>query len=36
LENSVIGFWGTTWLIVAGSAWVFWILYKYSKAKRVL
>lgn len=36
LEMSVIGFWGTTAMIVAGSAWVFWILYKYTKRKRIL
>jgi hypothetical protein len=36
LEMSVVGFWGTTALIVAGSAWVFWVLYGYTKRKRIL
>lgn len=36
LEMSVIGFWGTTIAIVAGSCWVFWVLYKYTKGKRIL
>jgi magnesium transporter len=36
LEMSVIGFWGTTALIVAGSAWVYWVLFKYTKRKRIL
>lgn len=36
LEMSVIGFWGTTLMIVAGSFWVFWVLYKYTKGKRIL
>lgn len=36
LEASVIGFWGTTALIIAGSAWIFWIMYRYSKMKRIL
>lgn len=36
LEMSVIGFWGTTVAIVAGSCWVFWVLYKYTKGKRIL
>jgi Mg2+ and Co2+ transporter CorA len=36
LEMSVIGFWGTTIAIVAGSCWVFWVLYKYTKNRRIL
>jgi len=36
LEMSVVGFWGTTLMIVAGSMWVFWVLYKYTKGKRIL
>lgn len=36
LEMSVLGFWGTTALIVAGSAWVYWVLFKYTKRKRIL
>jgi hypothetical protein len=36
LEMSVIGFWGTTAMIIAGSMWVFWVLYKYTKSKRIL
>lgn len=36
LEMSVVGFWGTTGMIVAGSIWVFWVLYKYTKRKRIL
>ncbi|KAH7616038.1 putative Magnesium transporter MRS2-A, chloroplastic [Nannochloris sp. 'desiccata'] len=36
LEMSVIGFWGTTVAIVAGSCWVFWVLYKYTKNRRIL
>ena len=36
LEMSVVGFWGTTTAIVAGSCWVFWVLYKYTKNRRIL
>ena len=36
LEMSVVGFWGTTLCIIVGCAWVFWILYKYTKSKRIL
>jgi len=36
LEMSVIGFWGTTAAIVAGCCWVFWVLYKYTKNRRIL
>jgi hypothetical protein len=36
LEMSVIGFWGTTGMIVVGSVWVFWVLFRYTKYKRIL
>lgn len=36
LEMSVVGFWGTTVMILAGCWWVFWVLYKYTKRKRIL
>jgi hypothetical protein len=36
LEMSVVGFWGTTALIVAGSAWVFYAIWAAAKRKRVL
>lgn len=36
LEMSVIGFWGTTAMIVLGSWWVFYLIYKYTKRKRIL
>jgi len=36
LEMSVIGFWGTTGMIVIGSVWVFWVLFRYTKYKRIL
>lgn len=36
LEMSVIGFWGTTGMIVLGSWWVFYLIYKYTKRKRIL
>ena len=35
-EESIIGFWGTTLMICLGSAWVFWVLYRYTKRKRIL
>ncbi|KAL4420840.1 hypothetical protein ABPG75_010496 [Micractinium tetrahymenae] len=36
LEMSVVGFWGTTALIILGSYWVFYLIYKYTKRKRIL
>ena len=36
LEMSVVGFWGTTLAIVVGCTWIFWILLKYTKRKRIL
>ncbi len=36
LEESVIGFWGTTALIVLGCVWVFVALYNYTKRRRIL
>ncbi|PSC71249.1 Mg2+ transporter [Micractinium conductrix] len=36
LEMSVVGFWGTTGMIIAGSYWVFYAVYKYTKRKRIL
>jgi magnesium transporter len=36
LEMSVIGFWGTTAMIVLGSYWVFWVILKYTRRKRIL
>ena len=36
LEMSVVGFWGTTGLIIGGCFWVFWVLYSYTKRKRIL
>lgn len=36
LEMSVIGFWGTTGLIVVGSWWIFWVILQYTKRKRIL
>ncbi|GAB4819983.1 hypothetical protein N2152v2_007029 [Parachlorella kessleri] len=36
LEMSVIGFWGTTIMIIAGSWWIFWVLYRHTKRKRIL
>jgi Mg2+ and Co2+ transporter CorA len=36
LENSVIGFWGTAGMILVGCTWIFWIIYRYTKRKRIL
>lgn len=36
LEMSVIGFWSTTGMIILGSYWVFYLIYKYTKRKRIL
>lgn len=36
LEMSVVGFWSTTAMIILGSWWIFWILFKYTKRKRIL
>lgn len=33
---SVIGFWGTTIGIVLGCWWVFYLIYRYTKRKRIL
>ena len=35
-ESSVIGFWGTTLLIVCGCAWICWALYSYTRRRRIL
>ena len=36
LENSVIGFWGTTAGIVLGCIWVFISLFSYTRRRRIL
>jgi len=36
LENSVVGFWGTTVGIVLGCCCIFWGLFKYAKKRRIL
>lgn len=36
LEMSVLGFWGTTVGIVVGCLWIFWVLFRYTKRKRIL
>ncbi len=36
LENSVIGFWGTTAAIVCGCIWVFIMLFSYTRRRRIL
>lgn len=35
-EESVIGFWGGTALIVLGCVGVFWAVYRYMQRKRIL
>lgn len=36
LENSIVGFWGTTAAIVFGCVWIFLVIYRYTKRKRIL
>ena len=36
LEESIIGFWGTTAAIVLGCFWIFVALYKYTCRRRIL
>ena len=36
LEASVLGFWGTTGLIIVGCVWVFVALYTYTRKRRIL
>lgn len=36
LESSVVGFWGTTAAIITGCLWIFWVIYRYTKRKRIL
>lgn len=36
MENSVIGFWGTTAAIVFGCTWIFISIYRYTKRKHIL
>lgn len=36
LEESVLGFWGTTAAIIMGCALIFWALYGYTRRRRIL
>ena len=36
MENSVVGFWGTTAAIIIGCVWIFVVIYRYTKRKRIL
>ena len=36
LEASVVGFWGTTFLIIFGCMWICWALYSYTRRRRIL
>ena len=36
LEESVLGFWGTTAAILLGCALIFWALYGYTRKRRIL
>ena len=36
LEESVLGFWGTTAAIILGCALIFWALYGYTRRRRIL
>ncbi|EFN50560.1 hypothetical protein CHLNCDRAFT_136592 [Chlorella variabilis] len=36
LEMSVVGFWGTTAMIILGAFWVFWVILNYTRRKRIV